>query len=308
MISQSFRRFSGTILLSGIGIAVIVVSSLVFLRMGGSHQGVTIDPRLILGPNPASPGSVVTVSGFDFPSSKGVKVYFQDPAHGVVNATTNGGGFFNADMKLPDQISEGSRVYAVSGSVTSFIPLHVMKPSLTALNTPSSLNGTVLINGNGFLANEPVTLTLSHGSSNIHKSTVMANQQGQIQSSVAVTDTQDTLVASDPANNTASVNLSASPNAIPHSHPTSIVFSSRSGCSGQTIRVSGLNAGDSESLVLQSSRSNSSSVGQSLGSTTSGTTQFTVPQDARGTYTIVIIDQTTGTSSVYRFNILPFCR
>jgi len=114
-------------------------------------------------------------------------------------------------MKLPDHINDGSRVYAVSGSATSFIPLHVMRPLLTALYNPLSQDGTAVINGKGFLANAPVTLTLSHGSSHLSESTVMANQLGQIESSVVVHDTQDTLVASDPDHNTALVNLNAPP-------------------------------------------------------------------------------------------------
>jgi hypothetical protein len=183
--------------------------------MGGSHQGVTSNPRLILGPNPASPGSVVTVSGFDFPRSQPVKVYFQDPSHGVVNAATNDGGFFNAGMKLPDHINGGSRVYAVSGSVTSFIPLQVMKPSLMAVNNPLSQDGTDVINGKGFLANSLVTLALSHGSSRINEGSVKADRLGQISSNIALPDmflgTQSTLVASDTAHNTAFFTISKDP-------------------------------------------------------------------------------------------------
>jgi hypothetical protein len=308
MIGQSFRRFSGTILLSGIGIAIVVVSSLVFLRMGGSHQGVTSSPRLVLGPNPVSPGSVVTVSGFDFPESQPVKVYFQDPSHDVVNTTVNAGGFFNADMKLPDQINDGSRVYAVSGSVTSFIPLHIMKPLLTALYNPLSQDGTAVINGKGFLANSSVTLTLSHGSSRIHKSTVRANQLGQIQSSVVVSDMQGTLVASDSKHNTASINLNVPP---PPTRNTisRVKFSSLGGAPGKSINVSGgsFPAGDTVSIALDSSRSASTAI-KSLASATAtnGTinTSFSVPTLPRGTYTIVVIDQNTGKSTVYKFSIL----
>jgi hypothetical protein len=215
MVSKNFRRFSGTILLSGIGIAVVVISSLVFLRLGGSHQSVTSGPRLILGPNPASPGSVVTISGFDFPATKAVKIYFQDPSHGVVNTVTNAGGFFNAGMTLPNHINDASRVYAVSGPISSSILLQVMKPSLTALNTPSSQDGIALINGEGFLANKPVTLTLSNGASSVSKGMVTADRLGQITYNLPLTDlssdTQDTLVASDPARNTAFIRFNAAP-------------------------------------------------------------------------------------------------
>lgn len=289
MLSHNFRRFSGTVLLSSIGIAVVVISSLVFLRLGGSHQSVTTGPRLILGPSPASPGSVVTISGFDFPESQPVRVYFQDPSHGVVNTTTNAGGFFNTGMKLPDHINNGSRVYAVSGSVTSFVPLQVMKPYLKIVNNPLTQNGTAIINGQGFLANAPVTMTLSHGSASLHKSTVMSNQLGQIESSVAMTDTQDTLVASDAAHNTASFNFSAGPQITVHALARG----------STTVVGTGFQSGETITVTLQGTQVATATT------TRSGrfVVHFTVPQSAVSGNSTITVTGSSGDSASSSFYV-----
>ncbi len=126
------------------------------------------------------------VSGFDYPATENVEVYFQDKANGVISTTTNAGGFFNVPLKLPKKyINETAYVYAVSDGSTTKTLLKFAKPTLSSTATAKSSTATAKstrtsFTGTGFLANKSLQLVLSNGNKIVKTETVRTDSQGHL--------------------------------------------------------------------------------------------------------------------------------
>jgi len=59
---------------------------------GGGCTGGT--PTVFIYPTTSSPGTSINVSGSCYPTNTAVKIFFQNPANGVVTAVTDQSGFF----------------------------------------------------------------------------------------------------------------------------------------------------------------------------------------------------------------------
>ncbi|WP_338250769.1 hypothetical protein [Dictyobacter halimunensis] len=167
-----------------VGCVLLLATSLLYGQLSHrlhSAPGATLS----VGPNLASPGTTVMVTGFHYVASKKVEVYFQNRANGVVDAVTNGGGFFNVALQLPRQYSDGpSYVYAVSDSITTRVPLHFATPSLTYTAAEASktsnedLPSSVLVRGTGFMANEQVSFEFRNEAATVQTGKLTTDSNG----------------------------------------------------------------------------------------------------------------------------------
>jgi hypothetical protein len=170
-----------------VGLVGVVVVSMMLLLFGyvGSNHSLAQEAKLSIGPNPTSPGAVVMVTGFKYAAAKKVDVYFQSRANGVVSTDANAGGFFDVALRLPKKYVDGpSYVYAVSGTRMMKTLVHFAKPSL-AYTTSSKFAGKsahlrsfALINGAGFVANEPIHFELRNGAAALKTGTMTTDAKG----------------------------------------------------------------------------------------------------------------------------------
>ncbi|GHO82753.1 hypothetical protein [Dictyobacter formicarum] len=178
-----------------IGVVIVVVVLLLFGYASRSHYSAP-GATLSVGPNPASPGTTVMVTGFQYAAAKKVEVYFQNRANGVVSTVTTGGGFFNVALQLPRHYVDGlSYVYAVSDSTTTRAPLHFARPSVTyaavkaSQQTNPDLQSSVLVRGTGFLTNEPVTFEFRNEATAIQTGKLTTDGNGTFTLPLSTADT-----------------------------------------------------------------------------------------------------------------------
>ena len=136
---------------------------------------------------PASPGTTVTVSGFEYSAAKKVEVYFQDHSNGVVHTVTNAGGFFSVLLTLPRKYVDGpSYVYVVSDKGTTKAQVNFVQPSLTYVPSsnssgayPNSRSPSMSYQGSGFIPNEPVSFTFNSETEAAKIGTLQTDNQGK---------------------------------------------------------------------------------------------------------------------------------
>ena len=190
------------LLLSGV-LLVAGVSALLLLHFGASGSAYGQGPRLLAGPNSAGPGSTIAVTGFEFPASTNVQVYFQSRGNGVVSAVTNGSGFFNVSLTLPKTYTQGTAyVYAASNTYSAKTPFTLARPYLGTAPDSSSVPAlsdaqeSAAISGNGFVAHEAVNLVLNDGPlGTSHVGTVTADGQGHFTYQLTLPDLPTDILA-----------------------------------------------------------------------------------------------------------------
>lgn len=194
MSKKLFHRPFGLYLL-GVLVVALTVTSLSLLTFTKSGHSFAQVPKLAISPNRASPGSTVTVTGFEYPANTKMEIYFQNRAYGVTRAVTNAGGFFTSSLKLPKTYTGGSPyVYAASGDKMTKMQLSFAKPSLVmtdasnATDASSGSSGLASLVGKGFSANAPVHLALLKGKSSLNVGNVATDSEGNFTFQMHISD------------------------------------------------------------------------------------------------------------------------
>ena len=255
------KRLSHRLLwISMVGIMVVFGTLLFhFANIGATFAQ---NAELSIGPNPASPGATITVTGFKYPANQTVEIYFQNRSNGIVRALTNTSGFFNTSLTLPRKYTEGpSIVYTAYSNTTIKQVLHLAKPSLTHIfiNHPSVVlarhPATTLFKGVGFIANERVYLALKQGTQVSNIGTSTTDSQGNFTFSLKHLNvpfgSKITLSASDGMNQqaTLAVHQAAWINVSPFAGPVGTRVSIKGGGFGRSEVVRILFQDDSMGVV-----------------------------------------------------------
>jgi hypothetical protein len=166
-------------------IGIMVIFGILLFHFANVGSTLAQNAELSIGPNPASPGATITVTGFNYLTNQTVEIYFQNRSNGIVRTVTNASGFFNASLTLPRRyINEPSFVYTTCGKTTIKQPLRFTRPSLihVAINHSTVVRAkhpaTTLFRGSGFLANERVRLALKHDAQVANIGTSITDAQG----------------------------------------------------------------------------------------------------------------------------------
>jgi hypothetical protein len=223
----------------------------------GSHHNSEQGTTLSVGPNPASPGTTVMVTGLKYAAMKKVEVYFQNRMNGVVNTMTNAGGFFDVALKLPKKYNSGpSYIYVVSGTSIMKTPLHFAKPSL-AYTFASKFAGNdhlqsfARVNGTGFVANEPIDFNLYDTSKTLNTGNVTTDYNGKFTLSLDLTNvTSNRSLTLAVGNTSAADNNSRQPVSIHIAYVPHIQLNPTSGPVYTRVRISGNGFGQDEYVVI----------------------------------------------------------
>jgi hypothetical protein len=303
MVTKIFHRP----LRLGIVCIMIAIVALQLLMFGGSSHHAQ-SARLVIGPNPASPGETITVSGFGYAAAKNVKVYFQDHSNGVVHTVTNAAGGFSVPLMLPRAYVNGlSYVYVEGENGTTKTQVNFIQPSLSSI--PSSTGAypnasspsSVSYHGSGFIANEQVSFTFNAATETAKTGTLQTDSRGQFTLPLTLPDAPlgslARLTVADVLHQQVSVAV--------HLHPR-ITLRPRSGTAGTQVQVTGTGFRQSEIVTL----SFQGKVVQKIRTNARGkfTTTFIVPFSATISPShndVVAIGQNSKARASASFQVLP---
>jgi hypothetical protein len=248
MAKKNFRR------LIWVGLAGVVVVFMMLLLFGyvGSNHSSAQGSKLSIGPNPASPGTTVMVTGFKYSPAKKVDVYFQSRVNGVVSTVANAGGFFDVALRLPKKYTnEPSYVYAVSGTSMMKTLVRFTKPSLAYTTTSqfagkgTDLRSFARINGTGFVANEPINFELRDKAATLKIGKMTTDAKGDFTLPLDLANapyrSHSTLTVTDNVRPPVSLDVASNP---------SILITPSLGIIQTQVNVSGSGFGPSESVNI----------------------------------------------------------
>jgi len=275
---------------------------------GGGCTGGT--PTVFIYPTTSSPGTSINVSGSCYPTNTAVKIFFQNPANGVVTSVTDQGGFFNSQLAIPSTYVQGSR-YFVHVNTNTFsvkVLFTFTKPSLSVFG--GGYNGSlftfgslVLVNGRGFAANETVDLVWNDSVSGPMKPIIAgADSSGNVNTTLTLPSfpngSQLQLVATGRVSGvTASALVHETPGVIPN--PTAGVI-------GTTVTLNGGGFGNNENVkIVFQNNVVAKAFTNAMGAFK---TSFVVPSTAKpgfGYNAIVASGQTSGAAANASFTVEP---
>ena len=256
-------------------------------------SSLNVGPGILLTPNPANPGSTISVSGGGYTAGETVNVYFQTTGNGIVPATVDATGAFTVSLTIPTKYKVGTNyfVYAVS---TTGIDKAKASFTFTSLSFYSvyyylSYGTQTTLYGQGFAANEQVTLFWNYGQAGqVKVGTATAASDGTFSKSITV--------PSDPNLGSVAIaaigvtsKLKATSSVYEYAN---IVLNPSSGSAGTKVHVSGGGFGSTETVAVYYQ-------GTSVATATTNTTgaftaTFVVPTTTSIGYTTV---QATGSTS-----------
>jgi hypothetical protein len=299
MVKKLSRRL---LLISIVGITVIFGTLLFhFVDTGSTFVQ---KAELSIGPDPANPGTTITVTGFNYPANQTVEVYFQNRLNGIVRTLTNASGSFNASLTLPREYIDGrSFVYTACGETITKRVLRFIKPSLTLTPTNSMIlnnHPDAQFKGEGFVANERVDLALTVNNKTTRLGNAVTDDQGRFTYALATRnisfDSTASLTTTDTSRQVT----------IPLALHPSIQTNPLAGHIGSTINIFGSGFGRSEAVrVLFQDR-----VVTTVGTNHNGAfhTSFHVPRYAQVSYyynSIHVYGIRTRAGASSSFQVLP---
>src|SRR5437763_4520008 len=106
MLDKFHGKWRTGLLLSGLLIELIVAGVFIF-----HSSAPKVNASTALLPAAASPGGTIFVTGSGFPSHERLRVFFQTPAKGFVNAVVGTNGSFSVPLTVPTAYQAGTRYY-----------------------------------------------------------------------------------------------------------------------------------------------------------------------------------------------------
>ncbi len=231
------------------GAASIVLQGVNTGRSATIPFTVTTQPVITLTPTVGAPSAVVTVNGSGFGPTEPLTVSF-DGVQIVTGTSTAAGIIAGLTFPVPNPVATGAHVVLVRGTASGLMasqPFTASVQTSIGLSPSAAIPGaTVSVNGSGFGATEPLTVSLDGTQVATTTTTASGTFTGtsfMVPTSVT-TGTHTVLVRG----NTTGVAQSA---LLAVNTTATIVLSATSGLPGSNIVVSGAGFGAGEQVTLQ---------------------------------------------------------
>jgi len=243
--------------------------------------------RITVHPNPASPGSVLKIVGYNFPIAQTITLKLDSTSIGSTSAGPS--GQFNFQYTLPATTADGSHmIYATDSFGDILFTTLTVQAGITVTPVKAVDGGSLTISGTGFSHSKTVTVSFDSKTIKTLASSTTGSFSFVYQIPTTTLAGTHTFTAKDTTNSASKTFKTIS----------KITLSRTMGGVGATVEVKG--SGFGASLAVTLTFNGASIPGQpplSTNSTGGFSPSFSVPNYPAGTYTVKATDSKGDTSS-----------
>ena len=258
-----------------------------------SAASFSISSTMTISASTGAVGSSFTVSGTGFAASSALSFFIDSTAISVNTSTDASGNFTNVAVTVP-AISGGAHIFKVKDAIGNTLSAaFTVTATMTVGPTTGPIDTAVAINGKGFLASSPISVTYD-GAPVTTLSSLTTGTDGSINTSfkvpasasgnhaISVSDGTTTLNAGFSISSTSAINVTSGP-------------------VGTSVTASGSGFKNKGNITITY---NSAQIGAATADTHgSFTTTFAIPPASTGAHSLVISDQTN--TQTYTFTVTP---